>query len=146
VKSKTRNVRRAVDLRKAVVATSVGGEAADTRFALTGVRLSKRLLNPRGFMIVLNGNDIPVGPFQASGAARVYRGTLLGGVRVKCTYTPAGRLGLELSGPYLPSLLGDLVGQNVSLRIVNGKTAADGNMIAAVKSLSDVDSMANAGR
>jgi hypothetical protein len=145
-KSKTQNVRRAVDLRKAVVATSVGGDAADTRFALTGVRLSKRLLNPRGFMIVLNGNDIPVGPFKASGAARVYRGTLLGGVRVKCTYTSAGRLGLELSGPYLPSLLGDLVGQNVSLRVVNGKTAAEGNMIAAVKSLSDVDSMANAGR
>ncbi len=125
-----------LDLSGATLATSCPGGSRSSTASMKGVKVSRRLLNRKGFTMDVNGVTLYVGPFVRHGSLFTYSGRTPAGVRVRCRYQTNGRLDLTLSGVALNPLLDQLVGQNVTMRITRGGRSAQANLITTVKKLS----------
>jgi hypothetical protein len=125
-----------VEARHAVVRVAAPADPRGTRFAIRGVRVQRKLLSPRGFLVDVNGQQFRTGPFRRrADGAWVWRGKTLYQYQASCVYTPKGTMNLQLSGRYLRPQLETLVAGNVSVRVARGARWGSGNLMAEVRSL-----------
>jgi hypothetical protein len=140
VKAGAKAVNVAVDMRAAKIATVVDTRhPASARFALTGVRVRRSLLQRSGMDLAINGTALHVGPFKKDGNAYVASGRLADGVHTKCRYTTAGAFSLTLTGGDLADRLRDeFMVQNVTLAVGAGHDALSGTMVPVPTSIARI--------
>ena len=126
-----------IDMSKATVLVQTHKASAHDLFRVNGIRVPRTLLHRRGFVLDLNGERVRVGPFKQRNGMWRWEGRTPSLLKVRCAYTDRGRLAVTMTGRILRASLPTLVGHNLTLAITRGSATGEGNLITAVRSLTD---------